>query len=146
MPDVQSALNRSVEIVKAAYKTCKDREGQQELAEQLMELRESLQVIREAVTELTEERQALKDRVASLEASLVLKAELIRHAGVYWKRDDPEPWCPNCWENHQRAVHLNKSNVLAGRLMECSVCHFDVNMDTLSRPPAKVFNAASSKE
>lgn len=136
MSKVAELLSRSVELVKDAYKQSKARPENQEITEALMELRENLQVIREEVSALREQHAASQKRITELSGALELKAELVRSSGVYWKKGDPDPWCPNCWENHQRATHLNATSVLAGRLLTCGVCNYDVNADTLS-PPKK---------
>jgi hypothetical protein len=48
--------------------------------------------------------------------------------GVYWKQDDPTPYCQVCWEDRNKALHLTKNfNTLNDPeatmiLYECKVC------------------------
>jgi len=95
----------------------------------LMLAREGLQDVREGFASIQGELVALRE-------SLQMKAELVRHQGVYWTRGDPDPWCPHCWEHEQRAVHMNPTAVLAGRLCECKRCSYSVNIDNVA-PPKK---------
>ena len=136
MATPEELLSRSVELIKSAYKQSKKQEANDEITAALMEVRENLQVVRESFAELKEAKTDLAARVADLEKSFASKHELVRHMGIYWKKGDPDPWCPNCWENQQRATHMNPTAVLAGRLRVCGVCNFDVNLDNV-RPPAK---------
>ena len=109
-------------------------EANSSLADGLMGVRENLQDIREAMTALEEEKAQSLQRIRELEESLKLKAVLVRHQGVYWSKGDSDPWCPNCWENEQRAVHMNPTAVLAGRLCVCQRCDYNVNLDNVSPP------------
>jgi len=136
MATPEELLSRSVELVKSAYKLSKKQEANDEITAALLEVRENLQVIRESFADLKEARADLAGRVTELEASFATKHELVRNMGVYWKKGDPDPWCPNCWENVQRGSHMNPTAVLAGRLGVCTVCNYDVNLDNV-RPPAK---------
>lgn len=136
MATPEELLSRSVELVKDAYKESKKDPGNAEITEALMALREHLQVVREAFLELRDENANLGQRIRDLERGSEMRANLVRHMGVYWAKGDPDPWCPNCWENEQRATHMNPTAVLAGRLRSCPRCNYDVNVDSI-RPPEK---------
>jgi hypothetical protein len=136
MPTPEELLARSIDLVKDAYKTSKKTEANGEITEALMEVREHLQLVRESFGDLRDQTRSLAERVRELEQSLEASPELVRSAGVYWKKNDPDPWCPICYDKDQRTVHLNATAVLAGRLLNCPVCNFDVNRDNV-QPPKK---------
>ncbi len=96
--------------------------------------RATLADLREAVLEQREEHEALRQRVATLEEAARVRPTLVRHKGVYWLRGDSEPWCPTCWEKDQVALHLNRTDLLAGRLCACPRCNYNVNLDNTSPP------------
>jgi hypothetical protein len=126
--DAQQLLAETMEVIKNAYETARQLEGT-ELAAELMTARENLMSLREAFADLDAAKQKLRARVETLEASLVAKPDLVRHKGVYWVRGDAEPWCPQCWEKDHVALHLNRTDLLAGRLCVCSRCNYNVNLD-----------------
>ena len=136
MATPEELLSRCVELIKTAYKHSKKQVENDEITAALLEVRENLQVVRESFVDVKEKNAELAARVAELEQSLVSKHELVRHMGVYWKMGDPDPWCPSCWENEQRATHMNPTTVLAGRLRVCAICNYDINFDNV-RPPSK---------
>lgn len=103
-------------------------------ADSVRKARDKLNELREAVLALREENMELRERVTTLEASFGKQEELERHKGVYWVRGDPDPWCPVCWEKDQRALHLARTDILAGRLCQCPVCGYNANLDNVYPP------------
>jgi hypothetical protein len=108
--------------------------GVAELADDLGTLKGNLQDLREAVLELRESNDALRERVKTLEDAARVRPNLVRHKGVYWVKDDPEPWCPMCWEKDQIALHINRTDLMAGRLCACPRCGYNVNLDNTAPP------------
>ncbi|MEE8410580.1 MAG: hypothetical protein V3T05_13340, partial [Myxococcota bacterium] len=104
------------------------------LKSKLMDLRENVGTIREYVLELREQKVALEERLKAVTESLALEPKLLRHKGVFWLEDDPDPWCPQCWEIDHIAVHLNRSHLMAGRLCSCKRCEYAVSLDHTSPP------------
>ncbi len=58
------------------------------------------------VIELTHENHQLKKKVEDLERKLALQKQMIFKAPLYFQEGDQTPYCPACWEEHRRAVHL----------------------------------------
>jgi hypothetical protein len=122
-----------LELLDKAIDVASKLEGS-ELGTDLQTVRDKLGDLREAVVELREENVELRERVRTLEASFGKREELVRHKGVYWVRRDPDPWCPVCWEKDQAALHLNRTDLLAGRLCQCPKCGYNVNLDNAYPP------------
>ncbi|MBI3178433.1 MAG: hypothetical protein HYZ27_02155 [Deltaproteobacteria bacterium] len=128
--DLKQLMSDTMAQLKSAY----DKAQGTDVAPLLMAVRESIGALREAVLEIREQNAALKERGAGLEEALRLKPSLVRHRGVYWTKGDPDPWCPTCWEIDHRAIHLNRSDLMAGRLCSCSRCQYSVSLDVVSPP------------
>lgn len=126
-------LSDTVELIKAAQKDAKEEEFDG-LKAKLMELRESVGTIREYVLELREEKVAIEERLKEVTDSLAFVPKLVRHKGVFWQQHDPDPWCPQCWEIDHVAVHLNRSDLMAGRLCSCKRCEYAVSLDHTAPP------------
>ena len=131
--DPSKLAGEAIELIKAAHDSVKDA-GLTQAADKLMDIREKLGSVRESVLVVREDNLALLERIKTLEGSLHIRATLVRNKGVYWAEDDPDPWCPNCWEHQQRAVHLNRSDLMAGRLCTCVTCQYSVNLDHTAPP------------
>jgi hypothetical protein len=123
----------SLELVDRAHDAAKELEGS-ELGADLVAVKLKLGELREAVLALREENADLHERVRTLEVSFTKRHELVRHKGVFWERGDPDPWCPVCWEKDQAALHLNRTDLLAGRLCQCPRCNYNVNLDNAYPP------------
>lgn len=126
MSDLKDQVRELQRRLRSAHEAAKDASADA-VSELLLQARENLQDIAEGIGALQDEQRALKQ-------SLELKPQLVPHKGVYWKRDDPDPWCARCWEVDHRAVHLGRSDVLAGRLLTCPRCGASVNLDFVSPP------------
>lgn len=133
MTDLKQAIAEAVDLIREAQDIAKALE-QTELVAKLMDARERLGTLREALLEVREQSATLEDRVTELEHSLELKPSLVRHGGIYWAKDDPDPWCPNCWERDHKAIHLSRTDLMAGRLCSCAICQYSVNLDH-TQPP-----------
>jgi hypothetical protein len=131
--DVKQVIGDTVALIKEAQEIAKGLE-QADLATKLMDAREHLGTLREALLEERDKSTAQEQRIRDLERSLELQPRLLRHMGVYWAQDDPDPWCPTCWERDHRAIHLSRTDLMAGRLCSCTVCQYSVNLDN-TRPP-----------
>lgn len=133
MTELKEVVAEAVELIRGAQDAAREL-GNEDLNAKLMEARERLGTVREALLEAREESAALEERVKTLERSFELKPTLVRNKGCYWVKADPDPWCPVCWERDQKALHLNRSDLMAGRLCSCPVCQFSANLDTTSPP------------
>ena len=98
--------------------------------------RENLQALREMLADMADERAELDRKLQQVAQSADLAEKMTRSSGVYWVREDNDPWCPNCWEADHKAIHLNPSGLMGGRLVSCSRCEYSINLDNVS-PPKK---------
>jgi hypothetical protein len=105
-----------------------------DLGSQLASIRAKLQDLRDAITNLREENADLRDRLLSVDGAARRREDLVRHKGVYWLREDPDPWCPICWEKDQVTLHMARTDLLAGRLCQCPRCGYNVNLDNVYPP------------
>lgn len=135
MDDLQALLSEAQNQVKQAYDACKAEQSGDALGA-LLEARERLASMQEALLAWQKQRQEREREMEQLRDSVRLAPQLVRHHGVYWRKGDPDPWCPYCWEHDQIAVHLNPTDVLAGRLLSCQRCSYSVNQDFVA-PPKK---------
>jgi len=131
--DREQVIKSLLQDLKDAQSFCKDQDNSQ-LAGRLLDARENLQSLREEIATLDDERSKQSERIDELVRSMRLTPELVRHMGVYWVKGDSDPWCPHCWEHEQRAVHLNPTDILAGRLCVCKRCEHSINLDNATPP------------
>jgi hypothetical protein len=127
-------ISHILDRVKAAYERAKTT-GDRDLLDSLSEARESMLELREKQAALEAEKAELIRRVEAA-APDPLAPALVRHTGVYWAQGDPDPWCPSCWETDRKALHLNPTGLMAGRMVECRRCHYSINLDNVT-PPKK---------
>jgi len=93
-----------------------------------LEAQEKIMQLREAAVRLQDETLTLKRRVAELEAQLSLKQSLRHTRSLYYADRDPVPFCPYCWENSQKMIHLfgPKPMMVANvEFWECAACQRD---------------------
>ncbi|OGR12554.1 MAG: hypothetical protein A2341_12610 [Deltaproteobacteria bacterium RIFOXYB12_FULL_58_9] len=133
MPTLREIIASSLELIKKLEGVAGEVDNA-ELIDGLASLREQVQRLREEVLDLSEKDLELRKRVETLESSLVMKPDLVRHKGVYWIKGDSEPWCPVCWDKDQTALHLNRTDLMAGRLCACPQCGYNVNLDNTYPP------------
>ena len=123
----------TLQLVDKALGVARELEGSG-LETTLASIHSKLTELREAVLTLGEENLALSEKLRKVDASLVKGDELVRHRGVYWVRNDPDPWCPVCWERDHVALHLARTDLLAGRLCQCPQCGYNANLDNTYPP------------
>jgi len=70
------------------------------------EAQEKIMELRGACLELEDENQTLKRRIKELENSLRFKEVLAFKAPFYFAPNDPQPYCPRCWEKDSIAIHV----------------------------------------
>jgi hypothetical protein len=63
----------------------------------------------------------LKKQVKELEESIAFSGKLTYKAPYYFAENDFTPYCPTCWEDHRKAVHLARSP--ATTWITCGRCH-----------------------
>jgi hypothetical protein len=58
------------------------------------------------VREVNRDKLRAEDKVEELERALRLKQELVFDEPFYWLKGDPVPFCPACWIDKQKAIHV----------------------------------------
>ena len=58
------------------------------------------------VVELTREKRGLEDKVAELERTLATHKQMQFKEPFYFQEGDNTPYCPACWENRKKPVHV----------------------------------------
>jgi hypothetical protein len=95
---ILSEALKALNAVREHSKTSKD----SQLKDQIATLYDNLLSAKEAVLRLTEENSELKRRLEE-------KQSVRRDAksGLIYKGDDPEPFCPKCYQTANKSVHLD---------------------------------------
>ena len=71
-----------------------------------IDLNRRILTLEEEVLDLSRAKRRAEEKVEELEATLKLKEELEFLAPFYWRKGDLTPYCPSCWEDKKRAVHV----------------------------------------
>ncbi len=80
------------------------------------------------IFELTRANRGLEDEVSELKQVLTASKEMRFKKPLYYSGDDPQPYCPKCWEVNKRAVHLFGPKGVAGRTyFTCPNCSTIIN-------------------
>jgi hypothetical protein len=97
-----------------------------------IEFQEKLMELREQALELQEENQKLRMRVAELEGKTKRRDEMQFRPPYYFRIGDKIPFCPTCWENEEKAIHMR---AYIGEGDSRSYCHCAVcNLTLTDRP------------
>lgn len=76
-----------------------------------------------ASAELSSENIQLKDRVRELDSRLKFKESIALRHQVLWSEGDSTPYCRVCWENAEKALHLDNNLPYESKnLWGCPVC------------------------
>lgn len=71
---------------------------------------------------LVETNQELRNEVQQLKNELETKATMSFKHGVYYQEGDHVPYCPTCYENDRRVIHLRSWDGGKGDHWRCMVC------------------------
>ncbi|MDQ3799732.1 MAG: hypothetical protein M3384_09790 [Acidobacteriota bacterium] len=129
MPDL-AAISPFLGSIKTATELAKAIKGADlslEKAETKLKMAELISALADAKIQAAEIQDLLLEKEAKikeLERSLEKKSTLIRHKGMYFESDENgnpvgEPFCSNCWESKNKAVHLD---TIGGSLHKCPSC------------------------
>ncbi len=93
-----------------------------DLEEKLIEFRAELVTLKGQNVELQEENVRLKDELKKASAP----PEVTFKDGVYFAADGSGPYCPTCWENDKKLIHITPMDGRTARLVgfkyRCSLC------------------------
>src|SRR5713226_6997733 len=59
------------------------------------------------VLDLSRDKRRAEQRVEELERALKFQQALTFKPPFYYSADDPNPYCPACWDSKRTAVHLH---------------------------------------
>ena len=93
-----------------------------------IELYRKIVALEEEILDLTREKRELESSVEELNESLRLKAVLTYKKPFYYQENEVEPYCPNCWENDGKAIHLFDvaySSTFQNHHFACPTCKRD---------------------
>ena len=71
-----------------------------------VELYRKIVNLEEEIYQLSRENRDCRERVDELETALAFQGELTFRAPMYYAIGDDVPYCPNCWEGDDRAIHM----------------------------------------
>lgn len=58
------------------------------------------------VIDLTRDKRRSEEKLEELERTLKFKEKLTFREPFYWLEKDQTPYCPGCWEDKHKAVHV----------------------------------------
>jgi hypothetical protein len=88
-----------------------------------IELNRRILKLEEEVIDLTRDKRRAEERAEELERILKFKGELVFKEPFYWLGADQTPYCPLCWEDKHKAIHIRYHNLLNGKQhWQCPNC------------------------
>lgn len=83
-----------------------------------IELYRKIVELEEEVLALNRDNRNLSDQVSNLQQKLSFSSKLTHKPPLYYAENDPAPFCPRCWENDQKPIHLVGQN----NQYDCPLC------------------------
>jgi hypothetical protein len=91
-----------------------------------IELNRKVLTLETEVLDLTREKRRAEEKVEELERTLRFKGDLKFKEPFYWLGDDQTPYCPVCWEDKHKALHVHYSHANNhGQYWACPNCKAD---------------------
>ncbi len=91
-----------------------------------IELNRRILNLENEVLDLSREKRRAEEQVEELQRSLKFKGELKFKEPFYWLEGDNVPYCPICWEDKGKVVHVTYSHAHDGRqYWNCLNCKAD---------------------
>ena len=75
------------------------------------------------VIELTRKNRDMKDELSDLHKTLSFSDSLEFRAPFYWAKKDDTPYCPTCWEDQKKAIHMVLT-LPESNYYNCPLCEF----------------------
>jgi hypothetical protein len=92
-----------------------------------LELYERILNVRSDAVELVEENHKLREENKKLKELVEVKKKMIHKPPFFFQEGDKTPFCPACWEGHEKTVHLQFGFEDADRIRwECPHCKHSV--------------------
>ena len=125
---VLAALKTATEIAKgiSTLKTeAEIRSKTSEFLNVIIDLQNGVLGLQSHVSDLQHENTSLKQHIAELESAASDSAELTFRDRLYWKQGDDVPFCPICWDNDRKQIHLSGPSRVEGvTVWDCEVCGY----------------------
>jgi hypothetical protein len=88
------------------------------------------------VTELTRDKRRAEEKNEELQRALKFKTELEFREPFYWLKGDSVPYCPVCWEDKTKAVHIVYSHRNShGEYWDCKTCRSSFTTHGIANKP-----------
>ena len=98
-----------------------------DLLSSLIDVQSSMLDLQCKLSDILQEKEELRSEVARLKSSAAAQDTLRFRDKMYWKEGDPTPFCPTCWENERKQIHLTGPHRRdEGTQYWCTVCENDV--------------------
>jgi predicted RNA-binding Zn-ribbon protein involved in translation (DUF1610 family) len=88
------------------------------------ELHHRIADLQSEILELSTKNLELERVNQQLKTALDVRAKMTWNRPVYYMEDDPDPYCPNCWETKQVATHLIVQKMDEDKSYKCKNCNF----------------------
>ena len=72
-----------------------------------VELKRRILKLEEEVSDLSRDKRRAEEKVEELERALKFKAHLTFKEPFYFLEGDTTPYCPACWEDKRKGVHVH---------------------------------------
>nr|WP_319396320.1 hypothetical protein [uncultured Desulfobacter sp.] len=106
-------------LIKESSTTLKDAEVKLQLAGLISALADTKVSIADIKTELIDKNAEIDD----LKKQLEMKAKFVFKKPFYFQEGDQYPFCPKCWEDRGKGIHMSGPDEFAGRTAyKCPVC------------------------
>lgn len=92
-----------------------------------LELMKQIVTLQTEVFDLQREKLRLETELSNLQRSVQTEKEMEMQApfGYYYRDGDEVPFCPKCWENDKKQIHLPDSEPWGGGVRrDCRVCDY----------------------
>ncbi len=129
MPDLGS-ISTAIATIKTSMeiaKLIKDSSSSLGEAETKLKLAELISSLADLKTELADIKVDLIEKdeiIRKLKLKILEKESLSFDGKLYWKEGDKTPFCPICFENENKFIHLRYSNSRTyGEFQSCKVCN-----------------------
>jgi len=88
------------------------------------------------VIDLTRDKRYLEEKNEELQRELRFRGALEFKGPFYWLKGDGVPYCPKCWEDNAKPVHVIYSHRNPhGEYWRCAICRTDFTTHSVANRP-----------
>ena len=113
-----------------------------------LELMRRIVDLQQEVFDLQQTNLDLQKQIAALRESRQAEGSMIPRPpfNYYYRDGDPVPFCPKCWENDKKPIHLPESEPWSGGIRrDCRVCNETYWEKPPGSGPARIGRTRSSR-